>query len=433
MNNNKLFLRLIVAFLITVWFSTQEINGSSIHHPEFIWKHQPPADATNMKIDYLCLKRTKNGSQSLSSGSTDIKIKADTVYFPFFKSLYTLKYAPYEYHYDYGEVENWIAGIVKGDELIFKNMEVQSIIIDTIGAYELYPEEMIEYVDTTNVYYRAIKKFNSPHSYSNTFGEGNKHGSSVSFICSQEDVIGNCDLDKGLFHNFNASLCIAPKNVSSIGYESVTYGGTKYWPVPGCIIDEFITGKISLNPPASLQTPQISYNINSSYGHSMGGFDWITYNAELDFKMPIVNSDHTLIDTSKLFIKLFKNGEIIKDLPFKVYGDPFSSANYFSYTYATWSVNVYSDGTPRDDTDRNPLEVDVIEALVYYKNPDGTTIESPKARLDYPGNGNSITDIPATEPIYDGKTFDLTGREVNPDALSPGIYIRNGRKFFVGR
>ena len=31
----------------------------------------------------------------------------------------------------------------------------------------------------------------------------------------------------------------------------------------------------------------------------------------------------------------------------------------------------------------------------------------------------------------DTRVFDLSGRQVNPDRLTPGIYIRAGRKFIV--
>ena len=31
----------------------------------------------------------------------------------------------------------------------------------------------------------------------------------------------------------------------------------------------------------------------------------------------------------------------------------------------------------------------------------------------------------------DNRVFDLSGRQVNPDRLTPGIYIRAGRKFIV--
>jgi len=31
----------------------------------------------------------------------------------------------------------------------------------------------------------------------------------------------------------------------------------------------------------------------------------------------------------------------------------------------------------------------------------------------------------------DGYTYDLMGRRVNPDNLTPGIYIKNGQKFMV--
>lgn len=31
----------------------------------------------------------------------------------------------------------------------------------------------------------------------------------------------------------------------------------------------------------------------------------------------------------------------------------------------------------------------------------------------------------------DTRVFDLNGRQVNPDRLTPGIYIRAGRKFIV--
>lgn len=36
-----------------------------------------------------------------------------------------------------------------------------------------------------------------------------------------------------------------------------------------------------------------------------------------------------------------------------------------------------------------------------------------------------------TEQTRDSRIFDLQGRQVNPDRLTPGIYIRNGRKFIV--
>lgn len=426
MFKNRILHTIIAVTFITVWFDSLAYTLFATHNPSYIWNHQPPADADIMNVDFLCLKRVKDGSQSFILGSTDIKIKNDSVYFPFYQSLSII--SEEEYSYEYAEVQNWISGIMNGDEIIFKNMDVHSILIDSIKADVIYPEETIEYVDTTNVYYRAIKEFNNPHSYSNTVGTEDKWGSNVTYLCSEEDVVGKCDLDKGLFHNFNNSLCIASKNASSIGFESVSGAGTKCWPVPGCIIDEFITGHISSIPPTSLPAPRLSYGITTSSGHSMGGLFWTDNHAMLDFKMSIVMSDHSLINPRKLYIKLFKNGEEIADLSFLNYGNPFNYANRYKYELGKWGESTWS-----GETGENPLIDNVIEALVYYKNPDGTTVESPKARLDYPETGNSIADIPMPDPVCDGKTYDLTGREVNPIALSPGIYIRNGRKFAVGR
>lgn len=39
----------------------------------------------------------------------------------------------------------------------------------------------------------------------------------------------------------------------------------------------------------------------------------------------------------------------------------------------------------------------------------------------------------ADKVFIDHSTYDLTGRKVDPENLAPGIYIRDGRKFTVGR
>lgn len=45
---------------------------------------------------------------------------------------------------------------------------------------------------------------------------------------------------------------------------------------------------------------------------------------------------------------------------------------------------------------------------------------------------SGITDtVIETERTEDTRVFDLSGRQVNPDRLTPGIYIRAGRKFIV--
>jgi len=49
---------------------------------------------------------------------------------------------------------------------------------------------------------------------------------------------------------------------------------------------------------------------------------------------------------------------------------------------------------------------------------------------DNPGSG--VEDLNVTDQLQgDGYTYDLMGRRVNPDNLTPGIYIRNGKKFAV--
>lgn len=70
---------------------------------------------------------------------------------------------------------------------------------------------------------------------------------------------------------------------------------------------------------------------------------------------------------------------------------------------------------------------------MYYEKEDGSRIKSPRVRAT---NVTGIKDVVAestSEPTFDIKdyVFDLSGRKVNPQNLSPGIYIRNGRKFLV--
>ncbi|MDE6007172.1 MAG: hypothetical protein K2G67_06430 [Muribaculaceae bacterium] len=306
-------------------------------------------------------------------------------------------------------------------------MDLHSILIDSIQSYVFDPNDFTEYVDTTGIYYRAIKEIDAPYSYSSYLTDIS-FGTKVSFKCSQDDMIGRCDINNGLFHNFNYSLCVAPKYANEIGYEYYNYED-QYLLVPGCVIDEFITGRISPTPPTSLPAPELSYSIEHRSGHSMGGFLWGDYTAKLDFKMPIVNQDHTLLDPLNLYIKLFENGELINNFSFYNFGNPFNFAHRYAYKLAEW----IEDPITGELLNENPLMNNVYQALIYYKDSDGTIVESPKALLKYPSDADSITEIAAPEPIHDGKTYDLTGREVNPDALAPGIYIRNGRKFAVAR
>ena len=47
--------------------------------------------------------------------------------------------------------------------------------------------------------------------------------------------------------------------------------------------------------------------------------------------------------------------------------------------------------------------------------------------------GQSNTVSVETEQTIDNRVFDLNGRQVDPDHLAPGIYIRNGKKFVISR
>jgi len=48
------------------------------------------------------------------------------------------------------------------------------------------------------------------------------------------------------------------------------------------------------------------------------------------------------------------------------------------------------------------------------------------------GPGSGVEELNVTDQLQgDGYTYDLMGRRVNPDNLTPGIYIRNGKKFAV--
>lgn len=49
-------------------------------------------------------------------------------------------------------------------------------------------------------------------------------------------------------------------------------------------------------------------------------------------------------------------------------------------------------------------------------------------KIDSSGIENNVIDEQRPE---DNRVFDLSGRQVNPDRLTPGIYIRAGRKFIV--
>lgn len=78
--------------------------------------------------------------------------------------------------------------------------------------------------------------------------------------------------------------------------------------------------------------------------------------------------------------------------------------------------------------------VDELEVMCYYKKADGTRVESPRVKaFDVTGINDIQAEPQQTVTPDDGYFYDLTGRRVNPQNLSPGIYIRNGRKFTVTR
>lgn len=243
---------------------------------------------------------------------------------------------------------------------------------------------------------------------------------SYDFSYTGEDVVYEFKPETMLIRKPNSCLYVGPADSKTeIASDVPPFCGEAHF-------YELLVGKISEVEPDSLPAPEFRVRKWSITEMCDLGYQ-VMFHA--DINVDIVTPDYYLLNPEKLGFRLYYEGEMI--VSEKCLGqnnrwnlNPFYSRH--SYPYHCEPFTSRREGWFR--CERPSLEVEW-----FYQKEDGTEVVSPRVKsMDMDAPGGVVT-VPEDELYRDLNTYDLAGRRVNPENLAPGIYIRNGRKFMVGR
>lgn len=337
---------------------------------------------------------------------------------------------------DYTSHKGRLKGVIENDKLIFRydenvvNVTRRQIIKEVTETWDDEDEySRVEIDKDTVISHQEVKLWSANHfSKVKTTGRDDDYSWSreVEFYMSYNDVIGDIDKDTYSIYNLNSGLLISTTPRISISAGQDSFGS--YEPYLTQVFQGFIAGQISDTAPLSLPRPELKVAVTINSGYQRGGLYWESGYYNLDVKLCLVNCDGKLLDPEKTFIRVWVDDEQLEDKVFSSYGNPYSKPLLYkitlnSYDYASWDHD-----KPSFDNYHPSVKV-----MCYFRNDDGTVVESPYAYINYPDGIEEIeSDIKSRNvPSGDDRIYDLTGREVSKDNLSPGIYICNGRKFVV--
>lgn len=177
-------------------------------------------------------------------------------------------------------------------------------------------------------------------------------------------------------------------------------------------IADFLIGEVTAAPPISLPAPEVLVCSLEKKGNYTPYYRYMT-----DVRLDVVTEDKYILNLDRITISFYQGGTLIGTRPFRHEGNPFS-------TITPYLCDIFSSykEIPSD-----------IEVQCCYECKDGRIIESPKVSPIVLSGVEEIKECQDNGDNTNGPIYDLTGRMVRGESLSPGIYIRNGRKFVVGR
>lgn len=393
---------------------------------EYDWINEPPLDSEKDSVFMSWVCYNKDLKLKKSNQNVSLLIKDDSIYLPILKIYDPLKWEDDGRENDYkkfASFRGWIKGIVKGNEVIFRDNDTIGSLKTTIRCSATYTDSINESSITESICMWGASEF-GPRQWKD---EGSDVGSytscGVSFDLTDADVSATIARDKSLISNFSSGFMVSTQRRSGMSWRwSEYYQAYRTFntqAIPGLIV-----GKVSKETPDSLPLPEVATRFRTRYQHFHGGHVWTIYYPQLDIQMNIVNADSTLMDQSNIYIKFWVDDQEYGPFSFASHGNPFSQHCVYGFelpSFEEWSYD--------PDPEWRPW----IRGYCYYKTDDGRQIQSPEFSLNKPSEMHDIGIITDRGCVQDFKIYDLTGREMKEGELAPGIYIRNGRKFAVGR
>ena len=414
------------------YFEDNEIYVKCVNQ-SYDWKQMPPqtSDSTNMQclISYwdpyrFGLDNQKDDKTMFYVRSMNIPVVRDdeNVYLKMV-SFSQPKYGPDSDKRDI--YEGWIKAVIEGDSLRFPNNELiaysnYDMIRRQYFTYDIYSrmDTILDYKDTVVSYSIKIGEEIQMEPYA--------------LPCYQAVPmleIEYLNRDMKAYYNPQTGLISNPDAGLFITNERPPY--LKNWYLKdGMAINKLLIGPIADDEEVTSIHPVVTYTFEKN-----GQYSDLTLYTDLD----IITDNGKLLDVNKIHVDI--------------------SAAYEKYSYTPMSGGI--DSYYWDDTDHkdflsvaspfndnsnyffrsNIITLDRLEVMVYYEKDDGTKVGTPWFVPTNVTGINNIYDDRGNDVLESGsdrtgrfadKVFDLTGREVNSENLTPGIYIKNGRKFAVG-
>ena len=404
-----------VNFIQGAWrvcWDTREIINAKCE-----WLPTPPADSDTFELTYIRLSLDQEDIhykyylyQRLTAAKSDAAI--------YLKALNDLNF----YTDDQENFSGWIKGDIEGNKLVFKDsslvyvsrfdavtdvwdFESHKVIRDTIPVVdsvrmwgvEFGPLEKYEYNEVTALDYWDVSF--TGHDVSAEYNPRTdliRHPDSELFFTPYRDKTYKCSkmlYDNEYLYEWLDTPCY---DLNEVG------------------IKDFLIGRVMERDPGSLPAPEYRYTLrtlDSSMPYPTRADYWIN--------MDIVTDDGWLLDYGRLWFDFYIDGICVKTRPYIEVADPFCKYGVRSAMWVEKDIPMIED-------------IPFVEVECWYETEDGGRITSGRVVGRDVSEVKEIT-VDTTGSESDGPIYDLTGRMVRGENLSPGIYIRNGRKFVVGR
>ena len=403
----------ILPIMILVLIGTMcviSIQGGS--RPEFWkiinskceWIQVPPADIDTFDLTYIRdgLYDVKRAYRKLTAAKTD-------------SSIYLKRFA---YYYQ-DSLLGWIRGDIDGERIVFRDSSLVYISrFDAIygGRWAQSHRDTIPVVESVRMWgveFGPLKKYDLDELTALDYWD-------VSF--TGRDVSAEYNPRTDLIRHPDSELFFTPYRDKTYKCSQMAYDNEYlyYWLDTPCYdlnevgIKDFLIGRVMERDPGSLPAPEYRYtlrSLDSSMPYPTRADYWIN--------MDIVTDDGWLLDYGRLWFDFYIDGICVKTRPYIEVADPFCKYGVRSAMWVEKDIPMIED-------------IPFVEIECWYETEDGGRITSGRVGGRDVSEVKEIT-VDPTGSEKDGPIYDLTGRMVRGENLSPGIYIRNGRKFVVGR
>ena len=377
------------------------------------WVQTPPADIDTFELTYIChsVDWDESHYKYYAYRKTTV-VKCDTSIY--LKALNNLNY----YTDDQENFSGWIRGDIDGERIVFRDsslvyisrfdavtdvwdFECHNIISDTIPVVdsvrmwgvEFGPLKKEEINELTALDYWDIRFTGRDVTAEyNPRTDLIRHPDSELFFTPYRDKIYKCGQnwydDEYLYYRLDTPCY----DLNEVG------------------IRDFLIGRVTDSDPDCLPAPEYRYTLQ---GYRPNG-TMVTYWINMD----IVADDGWLLDYGRLWFDFYIDGICVKTRPYIEVADPFCKYGVSSSMWVEKDIPMIED-------------IPFVEIECWYETEDGGRITSGRVV------GRDVSEVKeiTVDPMgseNDGPIYDLTGRMVRGENLSPGIYIRNGRKFVVG-